>query len=204
MVKNTTGGSKHKSQARKNVVSRGVSGPLRLATEEGEIYAQVERILGGCNCHVKCTDGETRLCVIRGKFRGRGKRDNMLSIGTLVLVGIRDYESNRSSKDKLQNCDLLEVYRETDKERVKNSSRVDWSKLVRNDNNEGSTKSMGVDYEFDFLTDEQEELARLATEQSKNIMMRIKKDEEDVSNKKLSSSSSMVFGDDDDIGIDDI
>ena len=51
MVRNTTGGSKHKSQARKNVAPRGgASNALRLAQEEGECYAQVEKMLGGSNC----------------------------------------------------------------------------------------------------------------------------------------------------------
>ena len=111
MVRNTTGGSGHKSQARKNVAPRGgASSDLRVAKEEGECFAQVERMLGGSNCHVKCIDGVTRLCVIRGKFRGKGKSDNVLSLGSIVLVGMRDYESCKS-KDKLQTCDLLEVYR---------------------------------------------------------------------------------------------
>ena len=88
MVRNLTGGSGHKSQARKNVVSRGgASGSLRIVQEEGECFAQVERLLGGTNCHVKCSDGVVRLCVIRGKFRGKGKRDNVLSSGSIVLVG---------------------------------------------------------------------------------------------------------------------
>ena len=130
MVRNLTGGSGHKSQARKNVAPRGGgSGSIRVAKEEGECFAQVERLLGGSNCHVKCLDGVVRLCVIRGKFRGKGKRDNVLAMGSIVLVGIRDYES-RKGEGKLETCDLLEVYRESDKTTLFSTVKVDWSSIL--------------------------------------------------------------------------
>ena len=44
MVKNKTGGSRHKKMARKNV-NAPVSSKLRLAKEEGEIYAKVTNYL---------------------------------------------------------------------------------------------------------------------------------------------------------------
>lgn len=86
MVKNTKGGSGHKSQARK-FASVSSSKKTRLSEDEMEIYACVTSLLGGANCSVKCVDGETRLCIIRGKFRGgRGKRGNMLTRGTWKSV----------------------------------------------------------------------------------------------------------------------
>ena len=52
---------------------------------------------------------------IRNKFKGRGKRDNMLKVGTWILVGPREYETTRE-KEK---CDLLEVYNPNDMEKLK-------------------------------------------------------------------------------------
>jgi initiation factor 1A len=110
MVRNKTGGSKHKKQARKNdnqsthtIITR-----LRNVKESCEMYAIVSRMLGHGNCYVKCNDGVTRLCIIRKKFRQRHKRSNMVQSGSYVLVGLRDWEVQ--AVHKIEKCDLLEVY----------------------------------------------------------------------------------------------
>ena len=116
MVRNT-GGNKAKKFASKsfNISNRAT----RFAQEEGEIYAVVQRMLGNNNCEVLCIDGTTKLCVIRGKFLGKGKRDNKLSRGIWILVGKRAWEVSSKEKEK---CDLLEVYNDSDKEKlIKNS-----------------------------------------------------------------------------------
>jgi translation initiation factor 1A len=122
MVKNTKGGSGHKSQARKFAggSAKIVNKATRFSQDEYEYYAQVVATLGNGMCHVICKDGKKRLCHIRGKFRGRGMRDNMVKNGVWVLVGGRDFEAERTKDDKkLENCDLLEVYSDLDKERLK-------------------------------------------------------------------------------------
>ena len=121
MVKNTKGGSGHKSQARKyETSSKQVNLKTRFSESEYEYYAQVVANLGNGMCHVMCKDGQKRLCIIRGKFRGRGKRDNAICNGKWVLVGGRDFESSKSGDGKsLEKCDLLEVYSDLDKERLK-------------------------------------------------------------------------------------
>lgn len=121
MVKNTKGGSGHKSQARKYETSaKQVNLKTRFSEDEYEYYAQVVANLGNGMCHVMCKDGKKRLCVIRGKFRGRGKRDNIITNGKWVLVGGREFESTKSGEGKdLEKCDLLEVYSDLDKERLK-------------------------------------------------------------------------------------
>ena len=115
MVKNTCGGNKHKSQARKVVVGGKQQTALRLALDEGEVYAQVVKIFGGTLFSALCMDGTTRNCVIRGKFRS--KRDCMITPGSWIMVGLREYIS--SKKDSIETCDLLEVYSDTDKEKLK-------------------------------------------------------------------------------------
>lgn len=133
MVKNTTGGNKSKCQARKSFSGGSTSQQrLRLAKEEGEFYCQVIKIFGSMNCSVVGTDNITRRCVIRGKFRGKGKRDNMIRPGTWVLVGARDWESRAEGTEPT--CDLLEVYNDTDKEKLKSQVLdVNWKSFIAND-----------------------------------------------------------------------
>jgi translation initiation factor 1A len=133
---NTFGGSKAKGQARKFANTSKQIKALRLASsdDDSEIYAQVTKYCGNGMCHVLCIDGKTRLCHIRGKFRGRGKKDNMVLNGSWVLVGLRDWESEKKIGDKLENCDLLEVYNDHDKERLKTSEKINWSLFINNDN----------------------------------------------------------------------
>ena len=82
MVKNN-GGNKAKKFASKsfNIVDRAT----RLAIETDEVYAIVKQMLGSNICEVMCIDGTVKLCVIRGKFLGRGKKDNRLARGTWYL-----------------------------------------------------------------------------------------------------------------------
>ena len=107
MVKNKTGGSRHKKMARKNV-NAPVSSKLRLAKEEGEIYAKVTKLFGNGMAEIICNDKVTRLLIIRRRFKGRNKRDNMVAMNTIVLVGLREWEViMRIKEDK---ADLLYVY----------------------------------------------------------------------------------------------
>ena len=86
MVKNTFGGSSHKKFARKNTVGP-KSNKLRVSDDEGEVYAIVTKMLGNNMFHCYCIDDTIRLGHIRGKFTGRGKRDNMVEGGKWVLIG---------------------------------------------------------------------------------------------------------------------
>ena len=143
MVKNTQGGSGHKGQARK--FSGKISNKsTRYSQDEYEYYAQVIKLLGGSMCHVMGLDEKLRLCQIRGKFRGRSMRDNMIRNGTWVLVGGRDYETESSSK--LPKCDLLEVYSDIDKERLKLLNC--FSKFIEQDHKYTNTSNEGEDVIF--------------------------------------------------------
>jgi translation initiation factor IF-1 len=106
MVKNA-GGCKTKGLARK-LVNAPVNNKLRLPEDECECFAKVLKMLGNGMCHVnlvyKDNLFENVICHIRGKFRNRNKRSNLVSNGDTLLVGIRDWESN------VDNCDLLFIY----------------------------------------------------------------------------------------------
>jgi len=139
MVKNT-GGNKTKGQARKFINSddKKDTKKLRESSDLLEIYCQVEKVLGNGMYNVICLDGKNRLCHSAGKFRGRNKKDNFVSLGTWLLVGLREYEAGGSNK-KLQNCDLLEVYTDSEKERLKTTVNQDWSMFIKNDNKNSFT-----------------------------------------------------------------
>jgi len=106
MGKNTGGGSRHKKQAKKNM--NVAPSRLRVAKEEGEIYAKVIKMNGNGMADVLCEDKKIRLLIIRRKFKGRHKRDNNIEVNKIILVGRRLWEV--VSANKKQKVDLLYVY----------------------------------------------------------------------------------------------
>lgn len=124
MAKNKLGGNRAKKMARKfNQVS--IQKKTRYAKNTDEIYGCCDKIHGGSQINIICSDGKSRLCFIRNKFRGRGRRDNQVNIGTWVLVGRRDYET---TKKGLEKCDLLEVYNDYDQKNLEqNVVNINWN-----------------------------------------------------------------------------
>jgi len=128
MVKNKTGGNKSKRLGRKFVgESQTISKKLRLADELGEVYAVVSKIFGNGMFEITCANGATKLCIIRKKFKGRGKRDNCLTLGSWILAGEREWEVTTAGKEKY---DLLEVYTPNDVERLKRLD-LNWTHILR-------------------------------------------------------------------------
>ena len=133
MVLNTGGGNKGKLVARKFVKQSGSGSAgtktVRVVQDEGEMYAVVSKLFGNCMCKVMCYDGYNRLCIIRKKFTGRRKTDNVVSAGSVLLVGLQSYGSTKptasvnSSSNKSDNhlprCDLLYVYTDQEKEKLR-------------------------------------------------------------------------------------
>ena len=145
MVKNTTGGNKAKGHARKTM-DRPMSFALRLAQSADELYAHVVAPLGNGMCHVLCAeDGVTRLCHIRGKFRGRGKSNNIVKKGSWLLVGRREWETPKDKK--IENCDLLEVYTDMEIEKLKITVKtVNWTAFVDDDEKVNSCKHEEIEF----------------------------------------------------------
>jgi translation initiation factor 1A len=188
MVKNTTGGSKTKGQARKFANAPRQTSNIRLSNDECELYAQVTKMLGNGMCHVLCIDDKTRLCHIRGKFRGRGKRDNLIGNNSWLLIGLREWESDKNSDTKLQNCDLLEVYSPIDVDRLKNTVNENWN-LFNNDNGK---KISDDDVLFiDERTDEYMKLVEDELAQNQNTA-------------NIKTTINIAFDEEDEIDVDDI
>ena len=141
MVKNTTGGSGAKGYARKSFAIQ-KSTKLRLSEDPCEKYAQVTKMYGEM-CEVMCDDNISRKCFIRGKFRGKGKRNSFIRIGEVVLVGLRSWASDNSQ------CDLLELYTAQEVQQLKNHPKVPSAFITVGDLNTVSvTNGEGDVFEF--------------------------------------------------------
>jgi len=128
MVKNKKGGSGHKKYARKKVNNHnsGYSNrKLRKVAEVGEIYARIKRVYGGGHAEIYCTDGKVRILVIRGKFRGRNKRDNTIKLNSIVIAGLRSVTMGEVvSTTKKEKADLIYVYNDNNLKELKTIKEV--------------------------------------------------------------------------------
>ena len=128
MVKNTMGGCNGKKVAHKHAVKSTKIG-LRISQNKSEIYGVVKR-LNGNTFDVTCIDEKERRCFIRGKFKGRGKRDNIIEVDKWVLIGLREFQQVPSEvvlvngKKEMEMCDLLEVYSSSEKETLKRTHNI--------------------------------------------------------------------------------
>lgn len=97
MVKNKTGGNKAKGMSNKKTNFK----PKTLfATEEGMLYCKILKKVGGTHMQVQCSNGKIMTAKIRGTMRKR----KWINIGDIVLVSVRDFETNQD------NCDILYCY----------------------------------------------------------------------------------------------
>jgi len=177
MVKNKKGGSGHKKMASKNVAPNGgyKSRRLRVPTVEGEIIGRVTAISGGGHAVIRCTDGKERTLVIRGKFRGRNKRDNTIRTGCFVLAGLRSVSMGAVvNPKKKEKADILEVYHESSKKELLAKPEV---YALLDDN---AKKEVGIDLPFEFTNetslDTTQEEVKSSDKSGKDLF---KKDEEE-------------------------
>ena len=123
---------------------------IRLAEEEGEIYGVVTKLLGNGMFYVNDIDGKERLVVMRNKFRGRGKRDNVVVQGGWVLIGEREFESCAKPKH-----DLLEVYNDSEKNKLKKTGNVLLSRLKSEFDKNDNENNDDDDFEFTDKNDDE-------------------------------------------------
>ena len=184
MVRNINGGNKHKGHARKHTTAK-PNIKLRISEFDGELYGIVTSMLGNGMFYVHCIDNVVRLGHIRGKFTGRGKRDNFVEPGKWVLVGEREWDIKSGSDKgvKMLKCDLLEVYNDLDKERLIDKVSENWSILYAQDVSKKEEVVAGSSGDVHFVSEKDEQceklLVDLATNKVKAIDMS-SKEEDDV------------------------
>jgi hypothetical protein len=188
MVKNFSGGNKSKGFARKNFIIRDSN--LRISEDTAEVYAQVTKIYGGSACQVHGLNGSEYFCHIRGKFRGRGKRDNFISVSSWLLVGLREWEN--PAPGKVLNCDVIEVYNDSDKIKLKNTiTNINWTPFINNDTrNIGAVKEEDADGDIIFSDEKTIEYENLIESQ--------------VSESIIGKQISITSEDGEEINVDDI
>ena len=103
MVKNTKGGKNAKKGARFQ------SATYFRTPQEGEMVVMIDKNLGNGILQVKGYDGTLYQCHIRKKFT---KERFLLRLGVWLLVGLREFETQKKV------CDLLEVYSDLDVQRL--------------------------------------------------------------------------------------
>jgi translation initiation factor IF-1 len=194
--RNVHGGSGHKKFARKHTTGASSSSSfIRTSQDPNEVYAIATKMLGNNMFHCHCIDNIVRLCHIRGRFGGRNKRDNIISAGTWILVGLREWENTATTTTttkKLQQCDLLEIYSGISKERLKELEDCNWSILNANDLSKVDTATIESENDFKFMTDRDEEIMRLNDEIKSNT------------SKKITMIEEMNDDDDEEIDVDNI
>lgn len=152
MVKNF-GGNKAKKQGRKFANASQTLAATRFSSDPDELYACCSKIYGNGRIGVLCHDGKERICVIRNKFRGRGKRGNKIEIGSWLLVGRRDFE--KVADGKKETTDLLTVYSGRDVNNLK-QKQMEYAHVFKEFEKFGT-----VDFEND---DNEEEVVKFAEE----------------------------------------
>jgi translation initiation factor IF-1 len=172
MVRNTTGGNNNKQFARKHMSDNSKTGlKLRVSEDQGELYAIATKMLGNNMFHAIALDGLQYLVHIRGKFSGRGRRDNTIGLGTWVLIGLRSWSNKNQDKNqdkivkvKIQEADILEVYSELDKARLQETVDEDWDILDDNDPTKIDKEDKKIKSEINWQTEKEVEKERLEEE----------------------------------------
>jgi hypothetical protein len=127
MVKNTSGGNKAKSFARKHYNQQ--NNNFILPSSQLEIFASVHKIYGnGIILTFNPSYGFINT-HIRHKFSARNKRDNLISIGNIIIIGLREWEH-----PFYKNADLIYVFDHKEIQHIKNSSIIDYPSFFQEGN----------------------------------------------------------------------
>lgn len=131
MVKNSIGGKNAKGLARK-LLNKPVSDYLQVSTNELEQYACVTKVLGNGMCEIYTNNNVRLIGHIRNKMKGRNIRNNLVTTSSIVLVGLREWESIP------KNCDILCVYDDRELDKLISMPNIDIRHVLQLRNNSAS------------------------------------------------------------------
>ena len=127
MPRNVKGGNRAKKMASKHAAADAIKEVFRhKELTSDERYAFVTKVCGNNNFDVVACDGKQYKCIVSRKFRGRNKHRNLVTLNSLLLVGIRSWEVLACGKTP--KCDLLFVY----------GHDVEFREKLLNDNRSGA------------------------------------------------------------------
>jgi len=109
MPKNKGKGGKNRRRGKNE--NEGAKRELILK-EDGQEYAQVQKMLGNGRLEAMCFDGTKRLCHIRGKLRKR----QWINTSDIILVGLREYQDAKA--------DVIMKYNGDEARRLKNMGHL--------------------------------------------------------------------------------
>ncbi|KAB7495476.1 UNVERIFIED_CONTAM: hypothetical protein RMT77_001162 [Armadillidium vulgare] len=113
--------------------------------EEGQEYAQVAKMLGNGRLEALCfSDGQKRLCHIRGKLR----KKVWINQGDIILLGLRDYQDKKA--------DVILKYNADEARNLKSYGEIPESVKV-NENATFVEDGMDDDITFDEYSEEEED-----------------------------------------------
>ena len=148
MVKNTNGGSRAKAVARKH--TRLHDHRIILPSNPLEIIVCVTKMFGNGMCQVVDDLNNTYIAHIRNKFRGKQKRHNMISVSTIVMVGLREWEK------PYKNCDIMEIYSEDTVSQIKQNPSISISNVLSM-HHTGASKDSELVEDVEFMNEEMNE-----------------------------------------------
>lgn len=170
MVKNTKGGKGHKSLGRKFQNQSQQS--LRKSNNPLEKYAFISKMFGNGMCEVNYIDDDdimhTLVGHIRNKMRGRQKRHNLITPNSIVLVGLRDWESTA------KNCDIICIYDPHQVEQLKQFPDINIDELLKLD----PSNRVKIEQNDDFIFSNEDE----RQEEDEQIIQDIKYEKFDIDN----------------------
>ena len=125
MVKNITGGNKSKGFARKSQTGSNKSEKLRLPTCELEQYGCVTKMFGNGMCEIYLNNNTRLIGHIRNKFSGGRKRNNLITVFSIVMVGLREWEN------PIKNCDILCTIDDSELEQLKELPQIEIGNIIQ-------------------------------------------------------------------------
>ena len=148
MVRNLKGGTGTKALARKHQ-NNSNDGNIRLPSCPAEQFAFISKMFGHGICEAFIDDNTKLNAHIRNKFRGRQKRQNTVTPNSIVLVGLREWETSPS------NCDILFIYDDNHLHTINNLPNPPHNLLKRINHNfiDNSNSNSNYDLEFNMFID---------------------------------------------------
>lgn len=128
---NKKGGKNYKKSAKQQAARE------LVFKEDGQEYAQVVALLGGSRLRVQCSDGQERLCTIRGTLVRRA----WVSVRDIVLVSLREWEDGK--------CDMIHKFSDDEARNLRAYKELPLDMVLGHEANEAIGQDLDVVFELE-------------------------------------------------------